>query len=128
MSEHPLSAAPAQTAAWLAAQQQQLAAELARRVAAHLVGVDTDQVLGVLEQEQARDLPTELLGAYVAVARHRGAGWQEIGTRLGVTKQAAHRRFRDHVARYAPLLHGHGIIDRAEATRRLRSSTPGPSE
>lgn len=126
MSEPSLSTTPLLTAAWLVDQQQQLASELARRVAAHLVGVTTEQVLGLLEEESARELPTELLGAYVSLARYRGAAWQEIATRLGVTRQAAHKRFRDHVDRYTPLLPGHGTMDRAEAARRLRSSTLRP--
>lgn len=28
-------------------------------------------------------------------ARHAGLGWAEIGTLLGVTKQTAHRKYRD---------------------------------
>ena len=74
MYERPLAAAPLQTAAWFAEQQRQLVFDLAGRVASHLLGVITEQVLGVLEQEHARAVPTEVLEAYVAVARHRGAG------------------------------------------------------
>ncbi len=34
------------------------------------------------------------LRAHVAIARDEGATWQQIGDALGMTKQAAHERFR----------------------------------
>lgn len=38
----------------------------------------------------------------VAIARNSGATWNQIGDALGVTKQAAHERFRHHHLEPAP--------------------------
>src|SRR5262249_26340287 len=42
---------------------------------------------------QLRGLGDALLDRYVQAARAEGCSWTEIGTTLGVTKQAAHERF-----------------------------------
>lgn len=44
---------------------------------------------------ELRGLGDELLDRYVQAARADGRSWSEIGTALGVTKQAAHERFVD---------------------------------
>lgn len=44
---------------------------------------------------ELRGLGDELLDRYVQAARADGSSWSEIGTALGVTKQAAHERFVD---------------------------------
>jgi hypothetical protein len=44
---------------------------------------------------ELRGLSDELLDRYVQAARAEGRSWSEIGTALGVTKQAAHERFVD---------------------------------
>jgi hypothetical protein len=65
--------------------------------------IETDPAAGVLDRLRAaaatanelRGLGEELLDRYVQAARADGASWSEIGTALGVTKQAAHERFVD---------------------------------
>jgi hypothetical protein len=65
--------------------------------------IETDPAAGVLDRLRAaaatanelRALGDELLDRYVQAARADGASWSEIGTALGVTKQAAHERFVD---------------------------------
>src|SRR5690242_13538575 len=47
----------------------------------------------VLAAEQLTDVSDHLIGHFVDQARHSGASWTEIGTCLGVTKQAAQKRF-----------------------------------
>jgi hypothetical protein len=52
-------------------------------------------VLGKLETAAARVTDSELRrDAAVAAAMEAGCTWAEIGTVLGVSAQAAHRRFR----------------------------------
>lgn len=63
--------------------------------------IETDPAAGVLDRLRAaaatanelRGLGDQLLDRYVQAARADGASWSEIGTALGVTKQAAHERF-----------------------------------
>jgi Clp amino terminal domain, pathogenicity island component len=63
--------------------------------------IEADPAAGVLGRLRAaaatanelRGLGDELLDRYVQAARADGASWSEIGTALGVTKQAAHERF-----------------------------------
>jgi Clp amino terminal domain, pathogenicity island component len=65
--------------------------------------IETDPAAGVLARVRAaaatanelRGLGDKLLDRYVQAARAGGASWSEIGTALGVTKQAAHERFVD---------------------------------
>jgi Clp amino terminal domain, pathogenicity island component len=45
--------------------------------------------------DELRGLSDKLLDRYVQAARADGRSWTEIGTALGVTKQAAHERFVD---------------------------------
>src|SRR3712207_8350225 len=43
--------------------------------------------------EDLAEVADRLLGHFVDEARRSGASWSEIGSRLGVTKQAAQKRF-----------------------------------
>src|SRR6266700_2522333 len=53
-----------------------------------------DQLSGaVLLAEHLGDLADSLLGHFVDQARRAGASWTEIGRSMGVTKQAAQKRF-----------------------------------
>lgn len=53
----------------------------------------------VITAEQLGDVADRLVGHFVEAARHAGASWAEIGQGLGVSKQAAQKRF---VSRGAP--------------------------
>src|SRR5439155_17387923 len=65
--------------------------------------IEAKGAAGVLERlrgaaataEELRGLGDELLDRYVQAARAEGRSWSDIGTALGVTKQAAHERFID---------------------------------
>ncbi len=65
--------------------------------------IEADAAAGVLDRlgaaaataSELRGLGDELLDRYVQAARAEGRSWSEIGTALGVTKQAAHERFVD---------------------------------
>jgi hypothetical protein len=80
--------------------------------------IEADSGAGVLDRVRAaaamaselRGLGDELLDRYVQAARADGASWSEIGTALGVTKQAAHERFVD-----APLVWPQNFHDAARA-------------
>lgn len=39
------------------------------------------------------ELSSEIISAYVRQARDSGQSWEEIGSQLGISKQAAHQRF-----------------------------------
>jgi hypothetical protein len=47
----------------------------------------------VLVSEELTELADELVGHFVELARSGGASWNEVGERLGVSKQAAQQRF-----------------------------------
>jgi ATP-dependent Clp protease ATP-binding subunit ClpA len=47
----------------------------------------------VLLAEHMTELADHLIGHFVDNARHKGASWTEIGSCIGVTKQAAQQRF-----------------------------------
>src|SRR3954463_13746377 len=73
-------------------------------------GVHVDQLAAIVDQradgdalaalsaavevaDDLRGVAEELLDRYVAAARENGRSWSEIGTALGVSKQAAQQRF-----------------------------------
>src|SRR3954463_16564226 len=73
-------------------------------------GVHVDQLAAIVDQradgdalaalgaavevaDDVRGVADELLDRYVAAARENGRSWSEIGTALGVSKQAAQQRF-----------------------------------
>ena len=45
---------------------------------------------------EVAELGENLVGFYVDEARRGGATWQEIGERLGVSRQAVHKKHADH--------------------------------
>src|SRR3954470_5271673 len=47
----------------------------------------------VITAQHLGDLADHLIGHFVDQARRSGASWTEIGTSMGVTKQAAQKRF-----------------------------------
>lgn len=47
----------------------------------------------VIASEHLEDVADHLIGHFVDQARRSGASWTEIGRRMGVTKQAAQKRF-----------------------------------
>src|SRR5881392_424808 len=47
----------------------------------------------VLAAERLGDVADHLIGHFVDQARRSGASWTEIGRSMGVTKQAAQKRF-----------------------------------
>src|SRR2546430_11683178 len=47
----------------------------------------------VLVAEQVEEVADHLIGHFVDQARRSGASWTEIGTSMGVSKQAAQKRF-----------------------------------
>ncbi|HEX8626549.1 MAG TPA: helix-turn-helix domain-containing protein [Catenuloplanes sp.] len=54
----------------------------------------TDPDAGLRAVARLRRLVEHLEAEQVAAARRAGWSWQEIATRLGVTKQTVHRKFR----------------------------------
>src|SRR5918997_5879840 len=47
----------------------------------------------VLAADHLGDIADHLIGHFVDQARHSGASWTDIGRSMGVTKQAARKRF-----------------------------------
>jgi hypothetical protein len=58
-----------------------------------LVEVDTDELKAIAEYAARRDRLETALADAVCVARSHGRSWSEIGTMLGVSKQAAQRKY-----------------------------------
>lgn len=55
---------------------------------------DTGLFLTLLAEAQAdADRATARVKAHVRLARDAGATWEEVGTALGVTRQAAQKRY-----------------------------------
>lgn len=65
----------------------------------------------VLLSQQVDDLADHLVGHFVDEARQAGASWTQIGQSMGVTKQAAQKRFVPSGAELFDLLSG-GVFDR----------------
>ena len=65
----------------------------------HVIGAvpDADPLArlstAVLTAQQLGDIADHLIGHFVDQARRAGASWTEIGESMGVTKQAAQKRF-----------------------------------
>ncbi len=63
-------------------------------VAEHPDGDPLDLVAGaVLVSDDLADLADDLVGHFVDLARESGASWAEVGERIGVSKQAAQKRY-----------------------------------
>jgi hypothetical protein len=60
---------------------------------AHSQRVDDQLVAAVIEAAHIADVADRLIGHFVDVARRGGLSWAEVGECLGVTKQAAQKRF-----------------------------------
>ena len=58
-----------------------------------LVEVDTDELKAIAQYAAQRDRLETALADAVRVARSNGRSWSEIGTMLGVSKQAAQRKY-----------------------------------
>lgn len=58
-----------------------------------LVEVDTDELKVIAQYAARRDRLETALADAVRVARSNGRSWSEIGTMLGVSKQAAQRKY-----------------------------------
>jgi hypothetical protein len=58
-----------------------------------LVEVDTDELAVIARYAARRDRLETALDDAVRVARSKGRSWSEIGAMLGVTKQAAQRKY-----------------------------------
>ena len=74
----------------------------------------------VLTAEQLGDIADHLVGHFVDQARRAGASWTDIGRSMGVTKQAAQKRF---VPRSSPVVPELG--NWARFTDRARSAVAG---
>lgn len=76
--------------------------QLAERVAQRARSADPlDRLAAAVDvADDLRNLADELLDRYVASARESGRSWSEIGTVLGVSKQAAQQRFVAAPIRY----------------------------
>lgn len=58
-----------------------------------LVVADTDALKAIAEYAERRDRVEAALTEAVRTARRTGRSWSEIGTMLGVSKQAAQRKY-----------------------------------
>jgi hypothetical protein len=71
----------------------------------------------VMLAQHLGELADHLIGHFVDRARHSGASWTEIGQNMGVTKQAAQKRFTSNAPEQLDLSHF------ARFTNRARSAT-----
>ncbi|MEK7426448.1 MAG: hypothetical protein AAB131_21695 [Actinomycetota bacterium] len=61
--------------------------------ATDLVEIDTDALKAIAQYAARRDRLENALTDAVRAARRNGRSWSEIGTMLGVSKQAAQRKY-----------------------------------
>ena len=61
--------------------------------AADLAEIDTDELKAIAQYAARRDRLETALADAVRVARSNGRSWSQIGTMLGVSKQAAQRNY-----------------------------------
>src|SRR6266700_5783471 len=70
-------------------------------------GTPLDQVSAAVQtSEHLGELADHLIGHFVDQARKTGASWTEIGQSMGVTKQAAQKRFVPKASNWGDLLSG----------------------
>jgi hypothetical protein len=90
----------------------------------------------VLLAEQLGELSDQLIGHFLAAARESGASWTDIGRSLGVSKQAAQKRFVDRSGDVPALRPGrafsrftdrakHVVLAAQEEARRARHTEVG---
>ena len=60
---------------------------------ADLVEIDSDELKAIAQFAARRDLLEDALIEAVGAARRSGRSWSEIGTMLGVSKQAAQKKY-----------------------------------
>lgn len=60
---------------------------------ADLIEVDSDELKAIAQFAAQRDLLEDALIEAVRVARQSGRSWSEIGAMLGVSKQAAQKKY-----------------------------------
>jgi hypothetical protein len=58
-----------------------------------LVDINTDELKAIAEFAARRDRLEDALTEAVRTARRHGKSWSQIGTMLGVSKQAAQRKY-----------------------------------
>ncbi len=88
----------------------------------------------ILFADQLGEVADALIGHFVDQARRSGASWTDIGRSMGVTKQAAQKRFvpRDEqpmaqsFARFTPLARG-AVVASQEEARRAKHSVIAPA-
>src|SRR5689334_2524829 len=85
----------------------------------------------VLTAEAVSDVADHLIGHFVDQARRAGASWTDIGRSMGVTKQAAQKRFvpgdpDQNFARFTPRARN-VVVQSQEETRRAGSPEIGPA-
>jgi Clp amino terminal domain, pathogenicity island component len=106
--------------------------ELIETVLADAGSGDPLRQLGQAAQtaDELEDVTDSLLGHFVDRARRAGRSWSEISSVLGVSKQAAHKRFWSApptFERFTPRARA-VLADAAEQARRLRHPTVGTED
>ncbi len=92
--------------------------ELVRGVTATHTDVLDRLSTAVLAGEHLGAVADQLIGHFVEEARDAGASWRDIGASMGVTKQAAQKRFVDRTVPERPPLHpSQGFTRFTEAAR-----------
>ena len=72
-------------------------AAFSRRILhAHGRRIATGDIEGLTDLAQLADLVEHTLHHAITGLRAAGYSWTDIGTRLGITRQAAHQRFGNH--------------------------------
>ena len=90
--------------AWLRPEQSDPALDRARELALSLVRpsppVDRAELLlaAVAGTREVADRLDWVLLSLVGEARAQGLSWEEVGAALGVSRQAAHKRYAPHLA------------------------------
>lgn len=66
----------------------------AKRIkAADLVEINTDELKAIAQYAQRREILERALTEAICTARRNGRSWTQIGMMLGVSKQAAQRKY-----------------------------------
>lgn len=63
-----------------------------------LAEIDDDSFDAIIAARRAAAEAEEALTAAVATARSKGQTWAAIGAALGISRQAAHAKYAEHVA------------------------------